>query len=80
MSKNRFRTTIAGGAVLVSLLGGAGYAYATGGAGGGQGCGTAPTLTKAVGPNGTTSADTTKGAEDGPLCVAPVAPVLPVSP
>jgi hypothetical protein len=73
MTKNRVRATIAAGVVVAGLLTGAGVVYATSDGG----CGPSPSLSKAVGPNGTTSADTT--AVDGPLCVAPVAPVAPVS-
>lgn len=74
MKKNRVKATIAIGVAVAGLLAGAGVVYATTEGGG---CGPVPSLSKAVGPNGGTAADTT--AADGPLCVAPVAPVAPIS-
>ncbi|HEY0494579.1 MAG TPA: hypothetical protein VGD48_02485 [Kutzneria sp.] len=76
MSKNRFRAAIAGAAIVAGLLAGAGIVYAT--TNGPDGCGTVSSLSKAVGPNGTSSADPSNN-NDGPLCVAPEAPVAPIS-
>lgn len=77
MVQNRVKAMIAGGVALAGLLAGAGVVYAT--TGGADDCGPAPSLSKAVGPNGDTSADTNDAATGGPLCVAPVAPLAPIS-
>lgn len=74
MNKTRVKATIAAGVAVAGLLAGAGVVYATTT---GAGCGPAPSLSKAVGPNGDTSADASDPG--GPLCVAPVAPVAPIS-
>lgn len=79
MSKKRVKAMIVGGAVLVSVLGGAGAVYAaTNGPDGSTGC-AATTLYKAVGPNGSSAADQKKDSGGGPVCAAPVAPVAPIS-
>ena len=74
MTRNRVRATIAAGVAVAGLIAGAGVVYAT--STGGD-CGPVPSLSKAVGPGGSTGTDTT--AAGGPLCVAPVAPLAPVS-
>lgn len=76
MQKKRLKATIAGGVVLAGLLAGAGVVYATTGDGGA--CGQAPAMTSATAPTGSTP-DTSTGPQDGPLCVAPVAPLPPLS-
>ncbi|WP_042402310.1 hypothetical protein [Streptacidiphilus carbonis] len=78
MSKIKRRAAVAGGAVLVSVLAGAGAVYAAS-PGGSHGCGSGTSLTKAVGPNGSTASDAKGASDGGPLCVAPVAPLAPVS-
>jgi len=75
MTRTQVKATIAAGVAVAGLLAGAGVVYAT--TTGHDGCGPVPSLSKAVGPNGSTAADTS--ATDGPLCVAPVAPVAPIS-
>ena len=76
MSKNRLKATIVGGVVAAGLLGGAGVVYATSGFGP-DGCNPNTSTVKAIGPDGSAAADTT--GTGGPLCVAPVAPVAPIS-
>lgn len=76
MSKNRIKATIVGGVVAAGLLAGAGVVYATSGSGP-DGCGPAPSLSKAIGPDGSSADSSSAGS--GPLCVAPVAPVAPIS-
>ena len=79
MTKDHVKATIAGGAVLACLLAGVGGAYAASSSSGGtHGC--SPTsLTKAVGPNGSSSADAKYSSAGGPQCAAPVGPVAPGS-
>lgn len=74
MSKNRVRAAIAGGVVLAGLLAGGGIVYATTA---GSDCSSTPQLSKAIGPDGSTAADVSN--DGGPLCVAPVAPVAPLT-
>lgn len=76
MSKNRVRAAIAGGVVVAGLLAGGGIVYAT--TTGSADCGPAPQLSKAIGPDGSTAADASED-KGGPLCVAPVAPVAPLT-
>lgn len=79
MSKNRIKATIVGGVVAAGLLAGAGVVYATSGPGSGD-CGPAPSLSKATGPDGSSADSSSAGVTTGgPLCVAPVAPVAPIS-
>jgi hypothetical protein len=78
MNRKQIKGSIVGGVALLGVLAGAGVVYAAG-SDGTSDCSPLPSLSRAVGPNGSGSADAENGSEDGPLCVAPVAPVAPDS-
>jgi hypothetical protein len=76
MNKTRVKATIAAAVALAGLLAGAGVVYAA--TTGPDSCGPVPSLSKATGPNDSTSTGTNTSPTDGPLCVAPAVPVVPV--